>query len=126
MGYEPCSEDKTIFGNVTKAYNAYYNVPSGCITDNKGENLDTLAGAFLARAAIVDWGLSFIYVEIAFLLLTVFHAFYCTGTGKPDDENRRLQMLKCHKMVPQNQIHLVQGNKFITLSLTLLFRNEIL
>ena len=75
--------------NVTKAYNAYYNVPSGCITDNKGENLDTLAGAFLARAAIVDWGLSFIYVEIAFLLLTVFHAFYCTGTGKPDDANRK-------------------------------------
>ena len=96
--YEPCSEDKTIFGNVTKAYNAYYNVPSGCITDNKGENLDTLAGAFLARAAIVDWGLSFIYVEIAFLLLTVFHAFYCTGTGKPDDENRRASDVE----MPQN------------------------
>ena len=41
-------------------------------------------------------------------------------------KTEELQMLKCHKMVPQNQIHLVQGNKFITLSLTLLFRNEIL
>ena len=60
--------------------------------------MDTLAGAFLARAAIVDWGLSFIYVEIAFLLLTVFHAFYCTGTGKPDDENRRASDVE----MPQN------------------------
>ena len=92
--YEPCSNDKTIWGNVTKAYKAYHDyVPNGvsmvspmCITDQKGENLDKLAGAFLARAAVLDWGLSLIYVELVFLLLTILHSFYCAG-GKSESES---------------------------------------
>ena len=78
--WEPCSEDKTLYGNLTKISNAYYNVPSYCVTDNKGQNENKLAGSFLARAAVLDWGISMVYVEVMFLLLTILHAFYCTGT----------------------------------------------
>lgn len=79
--WEPCSEDKTIYGNVTKASDAFYKVPRGCVTDNKGNNEDKYAGSFLARAAVLDWGISMVYVEALFLLLTILHAFYCTGTA---------------------------------------------
>ena len=95
--WEPCSEDKTLYGNLTKmsdAYfnvptkmsNAYVNVPTSCVTDNKGGNEDKLAGSFLARAAVLDWGISMLYVEAMFLLLTILHAFYCTGTADTSSE----------------------------------------
>ena len=79
--WEPCSEDKTLYGNLTKISDAYFNVPTSCVTDNKGGNEDKLAGSFLARAAVLDWGISMVYAELLFLLLTILHAFYCTGSS---------------------------------------------
>ena len=79
--WEPCSEDKTLYGNLTKASAAYFDVPSSCVTDNQGGNEDKLAGSFLARAAVLDWGISMVYAELLFLLLTILHAFYCTGSS---------------------------------------------
>jgi hypothetical protein len=79
--YEPCSNDKTIYGNLTKKYNDYYLVPRNCITDNKGGNIDVLAASFVTRVAVLRWGLAFYYIEICFLLLTVMHAYYFTSSG---------------------------------------------
>eukprot|EP00943_MAST-04B_sp_MAST-4B-sp1_P003288 g3288.t1 len=79
--YEPCSKDKTIYGDLKKKFDDYYKVPLGCITDNKGGNVDVLAASFVTRVAVLRWGLAFYYIEICFLLLTVMHAYYCTSNG---------------------------------------------
>ena len=81
--YEPCSEEIVEYLKVGAAYSAYWNIPRYCVTDNRGGNEDSLAGSFLARAAVLDWGISMVYAELFFLLLTILHGFYCT-TAKPD------------------------------------------